>query len=223
MVNYPYSNESLDAIVKGMKPSREDDIIAICGAGDQAFALLEYANSVIAIDCDARQIAYAKARAEALKARDYEGFFPKIEPGNCLSYTYHKKQSEDYFSTRTLLDRIIRIKPRLERIRSKLNNLEFWEKSLQEFVKETQGRKYSKAYLSNALTFSKLMRRCQWDFVEQIAAKLRNPGIIYLADGGEVYLKHMYNLEEDKKLTEIAMEIERKTTRWRPAVFRRKA
>lgn len=222
MVNYYYTNESLDAIVKGIKPNREDDIIAICGAGDQAFALLEHANSVIAIDCDARQVAYAKARAEALRQGNYDGFFPEVEEGK-ITLERDRDTAMKYFSRRTLFERILRKKPRLERIRSKLNNLEFWEKSLQEFVMDIQSRKYSKAYLSNALTFSKLMKRCQWGFIEQIAAKLKNPGIIYLADGGEVYLKHMYNLEEDKKLTEIAIDIERKTMRWRPAVYRRKA
>lgn len=222
MVSYHYSNESLDAIVKGMKPDKEDDIIAICGAGDQAFALLEHANSVIAVDCNAKQAAYAKARAEALKAGDYVGFFPNIELSNWI-YEKHKKNSREYFSRRTLIERILGRKPRLEMIRSKLDNLEFREGSLQDFVKEMQSRKYSKAYLSNAMTYGRLAKGSQRGFIERLAAKLRNPGIIYLADGGSVCLEHIYNLEQDEKLTKVAVRTANGRQSWRPAVYRRKA
>lgn len=58
--NYSHTNESLDAIVKGMNVNETDDIIAVCGSGDQAFALLEYAGSVLAVDSDRQQIEYAQ-------------------------------------------------------------------------------------------------------------------------------------------------------------------
>jgi len=57
---YYFTNESLEAIITGLEPNSEDNVLTICGSGDQAFALLEFGCQVIAIDENPQQICYAK-------------------------------------------------------------------------------------------------------------------------------------------------------------------
>lgn len=76
---YGHTNESLWAVISGMNVSKDDRVLTICGSGDQAFALVEYAREVLAVDIEAKQIDYAKKRLEALKKGNYEDFFPLFD------------------------------------------------------------------------------------------------------------------------------------------------
>ncbi|MFH1066069.1 MAG: class I SAM-dependent methyltransferase [Nanoarchaeota archaeon] len=223
-LEYFYTNESLDAVVRGMDVKSSDDIIAVCGAGCRAFAMLEKANSVVAVDYNEAQIEYAMKRAEALKAGDYDSFFPEVEEGR-IALERDRNTAMEYFSRNTLFGRIFKSRTRLERIRNKLGRIEFKTASMQDFVKSMESRKYSKAYLSNALTFSKLFKNNQQGFIQRLAAKLRSPGLIYLADGYDISLKYACSIEEDKKLTEISLELERANSEsdryWRPSIWRK--
>lgn len=226
-VSFPYANESLDAIMRGMDVKGDDDIIGIGGSWDWAFAAIQYAGSVTGVDYNAEQAEYAMKRAEALKAGNIDGFFPDCSDQEGNSYDRHKYAAKKYFSRNTLMGKIFKSKSRLEVIRSRLDRIEFKVIRIEDFIRDMQGRKFSKAYLSNAFThgmmYGGLPKHRQRDFIQMLAAKLRNPGIIYLSDGGDFNLKHLYNAEEDRKLTGIAMDIERKISGWRPAVFRRRA
>jgi len=79
---YGHTNESLWAVVAGMNVSRKDRVLCICSSGDQAFALAEYANKVVAVDRDVKQINYAKRRLEALRNKNYDDFFPLFNNKN---------------------------------------------------------------------------------------------------------------------------------------------
>jgi len=68
------TNESLAAIVNGLDVNETDDILAICGSGDQAFALLEKAHSVTAVDIYKNQVDYARYRKRCLKEEKYAFF-----------------------------------------------------------------------------------------------------------------------------------------------------
>lgn len=229
MLNFPYSNETLDAIIKGLDVKDDDDIMGIGGSWDWAFAAIQYANSVTCIDYNAEQAGYAMKRAESLKAGDIGGFFPDCSDHEGNSWNRHKNTAKEYFSRNTLMGKIFKSRSRLEIIRSRLDRIEFKVMRIEDFVKDMQGRKFSKAYLSNVFTYGLLYggllkhQHNQRDFIQMLAAKLRNPGIIYLSDGGDFNLKHLYNAEEDRKLTEIARSIEKGVLNWRPAVFRRRA
>ncbi|MFA5887974.1 MAG: DUF3419 family protein [Candidatus Nanoarchaeia archaeon] len=223
-LEYFYTNESLDAVVRGMDVKSSDDIIAVCSAGCQPFALIEKANSVVAVDYNEAQIEYAMKRAEALKAGNYGSFFPEVEEGR-ITLERDRDTAMKYFSRSTLFGRIFKSKTRLERIRNKLDRIEFKAAIMQDFVKNMESGKYSKAYLSNALTFSKLFKNNQQGFIQRLAAKLRNPGLIYLTDGYDIYLKYACNIEEDKKLTKISLDLERANVEsgryWRPSIWRK--
>ncbi len=79
---YGHTNESLWAIIAGLKPTRNDKLLSICGSGDQAFALAEFAQEVVAVDRNYSQLSYAQRRRDALLAEDYENFFPLMESKN---------------------------------------------------------------------------------------------------------------------------------------------
>ncbi|MDD5192687.1 MAG: DUF3419 family protein [Candidatus Nanoarchaeia archaeon] len=79
---YGHTNESLWAIVAGMDVAKKDRVLSICSSGDQAFALGEYANEVVAVDINTAQINYAKRRLEALKNENYNDFFPLFDDKN---------------------------------------------------------------------------------------------------------------------------------------------
>lgn len=76
---YGHTNESLWAVVAGLNVSRKDRILAICGSGDQAFALSEFADEVVAVDRSEEQIAYAQRRLEALRDGRLGDFFPLFD------------------------------------------------------------------------------------------------------------------------------------------------
>jgi S-adenosylmethionine:diacylglycerol 3-amino-3-carboxypropyl transferase len=74
-VKYVATNESLDAIIKGMEITPEDRILSICGSGDQSFAMLaENPKKIIAMDYNLDQIRYAEHRVNALKKKNYKEF-----------------------------------------------------------------------------------------------------------------------------------------------------
>ncbi len=219
---YSHTNECIDAIPAGMDANREDRILSIGGSGDQGFALLEYANSVTNIDREKAQTEYILDRIEALRQGEYDKFFQVYED-EVPELKTRAEKAKKYFSRTTLIEKILGRKTRLERIRGKLGSLEVKTADMHEFVRDMQSRWFSKAYLSNAVTFSKLARINQRSFIEHLAAKLRNPGIIYIADSEGVSLKGAYNIRIDEKLTRIAVEIAKGKQPWFPVVYRRKA
>jgi SAM-dependent methyltransferase len=225
---YLYTNESLDAIVKGLDVNERDDILAVCGSGDQAFAMLEYANSVVAVDIKEDSVKYAKYRLEALKAGDISEFLKPCRfcDINC-SIPFDKEKSNIYF----------RKGNRLERIMEKAGKLKIVHKSIYEV--NNLGR-FSKGYFSNALGYnpSKAEIRHAERFLKELAQKIKMPGLAYIVTRHIIYpsysLKNEFlndtddairwpaGLCIDKTLTSEAVALEKSYFHWVPLVLRRK-
>ncbi|MFA5888517.1 MAG: hypothetical protein WC852_07450 [Candidatus Nanoarchaeia archaeon] len=195
---FPYPNEKIDAISAGMDISETDDVIAVCSSGDAAFAAVEHANSVLAVDNNKLQVEYAQERASLLAAGNIEGF---LHLGDCTSgYSWiGKKKVVAYFSTE-----------RLE------------IKHVKDFMDEVKEGRFSKAYLSNIISYSKSRINVseRKAYVEKIASMLKNPGLVYITDGGAINTYECPAITADEALTEKARLLE---TKWRPVVIRRTA
>ncbi|MFA5887977.1 MAG: hypothetical protein WC852_04680 [Candidatus Nanoarchaeia archaeon] len=218
--HYPYTNESLDAVVKGLDVQSSDDIIGVLGSGDQAFAMIEYANSVLAVDNNKVQVAYAQERKAMLREGNIERFLhPECLPEITGKYKGHMDSIVDYFSQ----------PGRLERIRQKLDLLEI-KKTANVLDKMKEGR-FSKAYLSNIIGFNGFMIKpnAQKAFVKELANRLRMPGLIYFTSTSWLRLEKMHEIENDKALTIAARQEEDKlysgeyASGWRVLVYRRTA
>ena len=66
---YARTNEDLTAIVKGLDVNPADYILAVGGSGDQAFALLENAKRVLAVDAEDQQVCHMRQLMEHLPLR----------------------------------------------------------------------------------------------------------------------------------------------------------
>jgi len=213
-VKYGHTNESLDAVVNGLEVQPSDDIIGVCGSGDQAFAMLENAKSVVVVDNNEYQVDYAKERASMLKAGDIESFLNlgakkygnKITDGNDVRL---------YFSQ----------PGRLERIRANIGNLEI--KYAKDFLDEMKEGRFSKAYLSNILGYYGFMENKEEReaYIEKIMARLREPGLVYITNGATAFVSCPPGIENADELTAIARaeEKEKGLLKWSPAVLRRAA
>jgi hypothetical protein len=122
---YKKTNENLEAIVKGLNIKPNDYILAVGGSGDQPFALIEYAEKVLAVDINGYQIRRMHRQNESLKIDDYESF-------------WKRRGSKDYFN-----------QEKLEAIRKKLSGLEIRKADILNVCQNENG--FNKIYLSNAL------------------------------------------------------------------------
>ncbi|MFA5887978.1 MAG: hypothetical protein WC852_04685 [Candidatus Nanoarchaeia archaeon] len=203
-LDYLHTNESLEAIVRGMDVKQKDRILVVCGSGDQAFALLEKAGYVKAVDKNETQVKYAQRRRKMLEERFIELFFP-------YGKGYHNR---DYFS-----------KERIARIVKKTGYLKIAKADI--FMENAGLDNFNKVYLSNAATFRGNNLKAVDRFLYRIAQKLASPGIIYMASDPTInYRENMIpnGICLDTELTAIARLYERKDrTFWTPAVYRRKA
>jgi len=116
-LDYTHTNESLDAIIAGLDIKQGDLILAVGGSGDQAFAMLEYAKSLlIVVDKNKHQIDYIAKRIELMK----KGFYNKslkigelgIQDGICRGtrnyelMKFNIEKRNKYFLQKGRLDRI---------------------------------------------------------------------------------------------------------------------
>ncbi|MFH1066067.1 MAG: hypothetical protein V1734_06175 [Nanoarchaeota archaeon] len=211
-IQYSTTNESLQAIVEGMDLSRDDDVLAVLGSGDQAIAMAEYANSVTAYDLNPGQVQHARYKIRLINQGRFDEF---INAGNLWSKT-KKARRDAYFG---VSGRLERIREKAEQIKLKAGKLRAPKKGL-----------FSKAYLSNILGYG--MAEAPWLrtrlFLGRLAKRLRAPGLIYIANGDRIDRQFLFqmdyipgNLMIDEKLTKQARDIEIKW--WQPLVLMRKA
>ncbi|MFA5888518.1 MAG: hypothetical protein WC852_07455 [Candidatus Nanoarchaeia archaeon] len=226
---YLYTNETLEAIVRGLDINETDDVLVVCGSGDQAFAMLEYANSVTAVDIKEDSVKYAKYRLEALKAGNISEFLKprRFCDLNC-SIPFDREKSNIYF----------RQGKRMGKIMEKAGKLKIIHKSLYE-VNDLE--KFSKGYFSNALGYnpSKAEIRHAESFLKKLAQKIKMPGLAYIVTRHIIYpsysLKNEFlndadnairwptGLCIDKTLTAEATALESSYYHWVPLVLRRRA
>lgn len=190
------TNEDLEAIVEGLRVTKDDVILAICGSGDQAFALLEKAKRVIAVDASPEQIVYAQRRAQTLREKGYLPMASDMYPRN-----------KDY------------MKPRIRRIRENVGNIEFC-RVLDIFEDMPQFQGITKLYLSNALFDRNVLSEC-----ELISQTLPQNGLVYFTNGQDLFYMDCglhqagkFGLVLDLPLTK---RIEKYEEFYRPAVYRK--
>jgi hypothetical protein len=146
---YVATNEDLKRITKSLDLDREDNVFAICGSGDQAFAMLEYANSVLAIDRNPKQVDFAQTRADYLREGRFDKFLFPFVSSDIKRITENRDSREMVRGQRWLIkkrNRYFNREGRLNNIRSRLDNLSF---DVGDFTETVQDQTASRIYISN--------------------------------------------------------------------------
>ena len=183
-LGYSCTNENLKGVVLGLALSSEDYVLAVAGSGDQAFAFLEFARQVKAVDIVPEQIELMRKRAEALRIGDYDKFLRVEGTGYADGWIYQEYNDElrkiDELKRRSYFVRDD--SKRLERIRANLDNLIIAKPANILEIAQTESG-FSKIYLSNVLGFGNDrsdVRATQ--ILEKIARNLPINGLIYVAN-----------------------------------------
>lgn len=198
------TNENLSSIVKGLDVKPDDSIIAIAGSGDQAFALLEYAKKVLAVDREPFQVKYMNQMIEFIRNGDYESFLKSH-----TDWIWYEREiiEEESFPTNYLNPE------RIERVRKKLDSLKVREGDIFDVIGQEEG--FNKVYLSNmgGSKFSPYFCR----LIKGVSDKLPSGGLIYISSGKEKgkSMDICPELVVDEHLSYLARE------KWLPAVFRK--
>lgn len=196
-LSYRYSGESIEAVVSTLSPSNSDRVLALCGSGDHAFALLENAGFVDAVDFNLNQVLYAQWRAEQLRQGRYEQFL------GCRGSPSSPELSErnDYF----------RVAGRLNRIRKNLKNLRIRKKDLFDALNEDENS-VTRIFLSNLFSFGTITTEEMQLFVSGIS-RIPDEAIVYSTEdivgfmGARQYSDVMNHLQESSRLTLMARRI----------------
>ncbi len=195
---YPCTNETLEGVIYGLNLNSEDNVLTIAGSGDQAFAILEYARRVTAIDHNLAQITYMKERMKHLKKGKFKKFLSEDDlTGFTQGFVYDKLDRDRYFRQPI---------KRLRRIRANINNLSL---VLGDVCNTIQGDSiFSKIYMSNMDSVPK-----------NIVQVLKKNGLIYftLNPPKEELGKELIM---DEELTSIARKF-KKGPIWNPVVYRK--
>jgi len=197
------TNEALQAILEGLEVKPEDYILAIGGSGDQAFAILEYAKRVLAVDYDGYQVRYIKSQAKSLRVGNYKKFLERREQDS----SGYRGQNEGYFEARG----------RLDRIRERLPDLEIRKAEIRELCKHKNS--FNKLYLSNAYGYHD-----SWLDDDFLVVTMHIPlyGLVYVSNGIEIQDKEKLlsksGLTIHKKLNDSKLK---KDEKWTPLILRK--
>lgn len=234
-VAFPYTNETLDAIIAGLDVKQGDNILAVLGSGDQAFAMIAEGAKVVGIDTSELQIKYAKQRIEYLKQGNTDGF---------LKYPQKEEMDEEDAEN---CKRYFNSEGRIGRILENLENLSIINGNALD--KKLPLNCFNKLYLSNVIEWhiraflvefgcKNLFNMHQGHVITlNQLGKRANPGcLIYITDshrivsdktiieygyGDQLGEREVLDLEKDEELSAKAARLERSENRWRPAVYRR--
>ncbi len=206
-LSYACTNESLEAIVRGLNPQPRDSILAICGSGDQAFAMLEKASKVTVVDYLPQQIEYFSKRKKLLKAGEFKKFRDlgrEFIPDQSLVYLNSRNR---YFS-----------KERLETIRLNLEGSERTTEITGDiFDLEFPRKEFNKVYLSNALSYnsiaapSSLLETLQ-EKLKRITELTTDNGLIYVTRHKFIHLEYHSGIGNEELLESIGLRIHKKST-----------
>lgn len=169
-LKYSCTNEDIGCIINGLDVNANDDILAIGGSGDQAFAFLEYARRVIAVDNDQSQIDFIEHRARSLRDGYISSFLAEYEEGTDDFFSANssrKKASINYFNQEDRLNNII----------NNLSNLEI--KGPADIFQMAQNVSFNKVYLSNAASYGGGFNNKRF---LQLVERLPEGGLIYVSD-----------------------------------------
>lgn len=177
---YARTNENLKSIVAGLDVQPKDYILAVGGSGDQAFALIERARRVLAVDTEAYQVNHMRRMAELIKEGDYRGFLyartggsdPHLflnEPDLSDIVRWEMHHGSKYFTLE-----------KFERIRKNLGNLQFRQGEIVETTQTEDG--FNKVYLSNALGKDHITGENAREALIKISKRLPVDGLVYVSD-----------------------------------------
>lgn len=213
-VGFPITNETVEAVVTGLDVNSKDRAIAVCGAGDQALGIAEYASRVLTLDARSMQIEFAKIKHELVRSGDYARFRAFFD-----EKAQHTVANRRYFSTK-----------RLNNVRKKLPRIEYMHEYMA--LLEAPENTFTKAYLSNIIGYpldgiSDTARVIPSSLMRLMPAMA--PGsLIYISNGDWVsgIINHYPNirasLEIHQGLTRAARSKE-KNQDWTPSVYRKVA
>lgn len=217
------TNESLEAITSGLNLNSENSVLAICGSGDQAFAILEKTNRVYVVDMREKQIEYFLYREKLIEKGEFNEFLdmPKsIINKNDRNFVSSRNK---YFSA--------------ERLKIIQSNLRNDVKTSNAKVDQLNEGEFDRIYLSNIFSYGSLYI----DFLylekglKKMANLLKKDGLIYLSDYGEIFdemefprkvmeeefLKRI-NLQINRQLTEVAQRLQSKGWKnWKPGIIQK--
>lgn len=195
---YQCTNENLKAIIAGLDVSPEDSLLVVGGSGDQAFALLEFAEKgkVTAVDNAPQQIDFIRQKVEALQRGDYESFFRVDNKGICNLIGPRNEENASIYDRIEIDERLREEKKRqyfeedgnrLERIRRNIGNLVVLPPA--NIVRiACRERGHSKIYLSNALGYHNNMKEDSLRIVlEEVSQNLPKNGLIYVTNHDELF------------------------------------
>ncbi|MBI4159289.1 class I SAM-dependent methyltransferase [Candidatus Woesearchaeota archaeon] len=201
-LSYECANESVPGIVAGLDLMEGDRILAICGSGDQAFAMLEYAGFVQAVDRNPVQIGYAQKRVRQIRDGDFDSFHSVGYMWNDTRFAFARR---NYFT-----------EDRLERIRGRLDCLVITEVDIFD-IHHLDGE-FNKFYFSNVYFFFQIVTSFRNLITSQPVG-----GLIYAVLGAG-NTSSIPELIVDSLLTDRVREIESSTGyKWRPTILRRVA
>ncbi|MBS3169782.1 hypothetical protein J4210_04820 [Candidatus Woesearchaeota archaeon] len=214
-LRYRSTNENLQNIVDGLQPESGDVIAAICGSGDQAFALAEYGARVFAVDRNPEQVSFAEQRLHSLGTeKEEEIFFNRAYRGESGSLNFNVGRSNAYFS----------LGGRREKIRIHRANIHFRCDDFFSYVCENAGAiGFTKIYISNAI--SRLWGcKSPQKALDDIVNVLPKRGLLYVANGLYVTNGFIFSGFSPKALREVHPQLEcvsvfQNSTGWEPAVF----
>ncbi|MCK4669994.1 MAG: hypothetical protein KAT43_02230 [Nanoarchaeota archaeon] len=215
------TNENLGAIILGLDLKPDDNVLAVGGCGDQAFAILEYASEVKAVDFHPAQVDFIKKRIAMLELGDMQRFLmnPKLKADAEFSMGSTMRKDEEINTGRR--HAYFTYEGRFNKIRKKLSHLEVEEADILEVAVNEKG--FTKVYLSNAISYNPSRFVNPTLVLSEIAANLPVGGLIYVADHdvisrdhGDIFLPDRVVIEE--KLTKIAQKT--KARQWSSAVYK---
>ncbi len=208
-VVFPFTDESLTAILVGLEPTYKDSVLSIGGCGDQAFAILEKAGGVVVCDINEAQLELVRKRKAALEEGDYKTFFLPTSTGQSLSEEEYNRLG--YFG----------INGRIVNIQRKLPNLEIaGQRGIEDFAGE---RRFTGIYASNAISrpYSKGSLDEQ---LAQVVSALHGGGLLYVSNGDTladlVPDVSKLGLQLVQRLTGLARSAE-KNPDWKPSVYQK--
>jgi hypothetical protein len=218
-LRYLATNESLLAIRHGLAIGPQDVLLSIAAAGDQAFAMLEFAKKVVVVDSNPKQLRYFEKQVGLLRDRDYLSFLKPqmlLRADPLLGYDVEQLEA---FNGMGLAQRRKYFTPlRLDSIRKNLDALII---STDTVLDALDAHAFNKAYLTNIIGY------LDSDFKKGSllfagANKIKVGGLVYLSNAvvrpGFMDFMQGLGLEHEKELTAVARALE---PNWKPDVFKR--
>ncbi len=200
---YLFTNESLSAIVEGMRPEPNSNILAIAGCGDQCFALLESGAFVTATDALDAQLAFMRERSAMLQTGDFASFLAVPEPD---------MSTDDFYRCWERRQQYFQEPGRLTRIRNNLSHLTIMPQSL--FIDFCLKPEFTHVYLSNLFAYSDKGGLTNLD---SIAGELTPGTILYLSGDPEPLPSKLLDLDAERSRAAQRLE-----PLWTPHVYRRR-